>query len=175
MTDALSAVPRLRTDGASRAGRGVREDACDIARRQHADGYRRTLLQSQHACEDLIDDPSERDDAVAPVEQIRRSPHPDARLTRMSAGTGGALIVVPYRSALVTAMHSRVEARVGDWLEARGIHGEPARRGQIVEVLGQPGHERYRVRWDEQHESIVFPADGVTVVRHGPTRPRRAR
>lgn len=75
----------------------------------------------------------------------------------------------------MTAKHSRVEARVGDWLEARGIHGEPARRGKIVEVLGQPGHEHYRVRWDEQHESIVFPADGVSVVRHGPTQPRRAR
>lgn len=75
----------------------------------------------------------------------------------------------------MTAKHSRVEARVGDWLEARGIHGEPARRGKIVEVLGQPGHEHYRVRWDDQHESIVFPADGVSVVRHGPTRPRQAR
>jgi Domain of unknown function (DUF1918) len=61
---------------------------------------------------------------------------------------------------------SRVEASVGDWLEARGIHGEPARRGEILEVIGQPGHKRYRVRWDEQHESIVFPADGVTVIPH---------
>ena len=58
-------------------------------------------------------------------------------------------------------------ARVGDWLEARGIHGEAAREGQIVEILGQPGHEHYRVRWDEQHESIVYPADGVKIVRHG--------
>jgi Domain of unknown function (DUF1918) len=75
----------------------------------------------------------------------------------------------------MTTKHSRVDAQVGDGLEARGIHGESARRGEILEVLGQPGHERYRVRWDEQHESIVFPADGVSVVRHGPTRPRRAR
>ena len=56
------------------------------------------------------------------------------------------------------------DAQVGDWLEAYGIHGEPARRGQIVEILGGPGHEHYQVRWDERHESIVFPADGVHII-----------
>jgi hypothetical protein len=55
-------------------------------------------------------------------------------------------------------------ARVGDLLEARSIHGEPARRGQIVEILGEPGHEHYKVHWDEQHESIVYPADGVEII-----------
>jgi hypothetical protein len=69
------------------------------------------------------------------------------------------------RSALITMKHSTAEARVGDWLEARRIHGEPVRRGEIVEILGGSGRERYRVRWDERHESIVYPADGVSVVR----------
>ncbi len=55
-------------------------------------------------------------------------------------------------------------AHAGDMLETRGIHGEPTRRGEILEILGEPGHEHYRVRWDEQHESIVYPADGVQVV-----------
>jgi hypothetical protein len=54
-------------------------------------------------------------------------------------------------------------AHVGDWIETRGLHGEPARRGQIVELLGREGHEHYRVRWDEQHESILYPADGVII------------
>jgi hypothetical protein len=57
------------------------------------------------------------------------------------------------------------EARAGDTIEVRAIHGEPSRRGEIVEVLGGPGHEHYRVRWDERHESIVYPADGVSVER----------
>ena len=57
-------------------------------------------------------------------------------------------------------------ARPGDWLEVRAIHGEPPRRGQIVAVLGAPGHEHYRVRWDEEHESIFYPADGVAVIPH---------
>ena len=55
-------------------------------------------------------------------------------------------------------------ARAGDLLEAKGIHGEAARHGEILEILGEPGHEHYRVRWDEQHESIVYPADGVRVI-----------
>jgi hypothetical protein len=74
----------------------------------------------------------------------------------------------------MTATHTTVHARAGDWLEARGIHGGPGRRGQILEILGRPGHERYRMRWDEQHESIFFPADGVSVVRHGESRSRHA-
>jgi hypothetical protein len=66
--------------------------------------------------------------------------------------------------ASMTAKKSAGPARIGDWLETRGIHGEPARRGEIIELLGEPGHEHYKVRWDEQHESIVYPADGVSVI-----------
>ncbi len=64
----------------------------------------------------------------------------------------------------MTSKSSGAPGRVGDRLEARGIHGEPARRGEIIEILGEPGHEHYKVRWDERHESIVFPADGVTII-----------
>jgi hypothetical protein len=56
------------------------------------------------------------------------------------------------------------EARVGDQVEARAIHGESPRRGEIVEVLGRAGHQHYRVRWDERHESILYPADGIVVI-----------
>jgi Domain of unknown function (DUF1918) len=55
-------------------------------------------------------------------------------------------------------------AAIGDRLEVRGLHGQPARCGEIVEVLGTAGHPRYRVRWEDGHESIVFPSDGVNVV-----------
>jgi uncharacterized protein DUF1918 len=51
-------------------------------------------------------------------------------------------------------------ARGGDWIEARGLHGQPSRRGEIVELLGSAGHEHYRVRWDERHASIVYSTDG---------------
>jgi Domain of unknown function (DUF1918) len=33
--------------------------------------------------------------------------------------------------------------------------------GLIVEILGAPGHEHYRVRWIDDHESIYYPADGA--------------
>ena len=64
---------------------------------------------------------------------------------------------------------AETNARPGDGIETRGVHGQAPRRGEIIEVLGREGHEHYRVRWDEQHESIVYPADGV-VVTPGPAR-----
>jgi hypothetical protein len=54
--------------------------------------------------------------------------------------------------------------RTGDWLEVHGLPGQPPRRGQILEVLGGPGHIHYRVRWDERHESIFYPSEGTHVV-----------
>ena len=71
--------------------------------------------------------------------------------------------------ACMSAKNTAAETRLGDWLETRGNRGEPARRGQIVEVLGESGHEHYQVRWEDWHESIVFPADGVRVIHR--TRP----
>lgn len=56
-------------------------------------------------------------------------------------------------------------ARPGDRLVARGLPGYETRHGEIIEVLGAPGHVHYRVRWDDEHESLFFPAsDGVHVV-----------
>ena len=43
--------------------------------------------------------------------------------------------------------------------------GEPERVGEILEVLGDPGHERFRVRWDDGHESIFSPSSDA-VIRH---------
>jgi hypothetical protein len=62
------------------------------------------------------------------------------------------------------AERARELAKAGDWVEAQGLPGKPTRCGEIVEVLGQPGHEHYRVRWDEQHESVLFPAEGVRIL-----------
>jgi Domain of unknown function (DUF1918) len=49
---------------------------------------------------------------------------------------------------------STLHARKGDWIEVNMVGGGSSRRGQILEVLGAPGHEHFRVRWDEQHESL---------------------
>jgi hypothetical protein len=65
-------------------------------------------------------------------------------------------------------------AHAGDWIEVRGLPGAPSREGQILEVLGRPGHEHFRVRWDEAHESICFPTEGAAIV-HPPSRGGRRR
>ena len=56
-------------------------------------------------------------------------------------------------------------ARPGDWIEVHTIGGGPPRRGQVLEVLGRGRHERFRVRWDEKHESIHYPGGGTIVER----------
>lgn len=54
---------------------------------------------------------------------------------------------------------SPAEAVAGDWIEVDGTGGASPRRGVILDVLGSGPHERFRVRWDEQHESLFYPAE----------------
>jgi Domain of unknown function (DUF1918) len=35
----------------------------------------------------------------------------------------------------------------------------------IVEVLGDEGHERFRCRWEDGHESVFFPGEDAVVRR----------
>ncbi len=61
-----------------------------------------------------------------------------------------------------TARHPRR----GDFVDVTGHRvGEPARSGKILDVLGEEGHRHYRVRWQDGHESIVYPGSD-TIVRH---------
>ena len=53
------------------------------------------------------------------------------------------------------------------WIDRRAV-GQQPRVGEIVEVLGEPGHVRYRVRWEDGRETVVYPGPGVT-----PKRQRR--
>ena len=63
-----------------------------------------------------------------------------------------------------TRVEQDSRARAGDWIV---VHphtlGEHERTGLILEVLGEPGDERYRVRWDEEHESIFYPGSDATI------------
>ena len=56
-------------------------------------------------------------------------------------------------------------ARPGDWIQVHVIGGGPPRRGQVLEVMGRGRHERFRVRWDEKHESIHYPSEGTILER----------
>lgn len=58
----------------------------------------------------------------------------------------------------------RFRAEPGDWVVVHGhAVGKPEREGEILEVLGEPGHERYRVRWDEEHESVFYPGSDASI------------
>ena len=56
---------------------------------------------------------------------------------------------------------------VGDVIVVEGHRvGEGRRTGEILEILGSPGHEHYRVRWEDGRETIFYPG-GDVVVHHG--------
>ena len=59
-----------------------------------------------------------------------------------------------------------LQARIGDEIVVDGLHhGEPPRRGEIIEVLGEPEVTHYRVRWDDNgHVSIFFPGTTSHVI-----------
>jgi hypothetical protein len=44
-----------------------------------------------------------------------------------------------------------------------------ARHGVVEEVVHGDPHPRYRIRWDDGHESIYTPADGALRLAHTAT------
>jgi hypothetical protein len=63
----------------------------------------------------------------------------------------------------------------GDVVEVHGHRvGEAPRLGEVLEVMGEPGHEHYRVRWEDGHESILYPSSDA-IVRPRSKAGRRAR
>jgi tetrahydromethanopterin:alpha-L-glutamate ligase len=56
--------------------------------------------------------------------------------------------------------------RPGDEIVITGhAVGSAPRTAVILEVLGDPGHERFRVRWEDDHESIYFPGEDAVIRR----------
>ncbi len=51
----------------------------------------------------------------------------------------------------------------GDWIEEPSTDGSRPQHGLILEVLGSGPHTHYRVRWDEEHESIHYPSESVRI------------
>jgi hypothetical protein len=43
--------------------------------------------------------------------------------------------------------------------------GESRRLGEILQVLGQPNHPHYRVRWDDGRETVFYPSNDATIQR----------
>jgi hypothetical protein len=56
-------------------------------------------------------------------------------------------------------------AMVGDGLEIDSVEvGIAPRRGTILEVRGESGHEHYQVRWEDGHESVFYPSSTAHVI-----------
>jgi prolyl-tRNA editing enzyme YbaK/EbsC (Cys-tRNA(Pro) deacylase) len=56
---------------------------------------------------------------------------------------------------------------VGDVIVVGGHYvGSERTMGEILEIRGEPEHERYRIRWEDGHESIFHPADGEATIHH---------
>jgi hypothetical protein len=69
-----------------------------------------------------------------------------------------------------------MKATVGDRIIIMGHHvGEPARDGEILEVLGPKGEPPYRVRWEETGEVVLFIPGPDATVQHFDHGKRRAR
>jgi hypothetical protein len=63
-------------------------------------------------------------------------------------------------------------AQVGDLIVITGHRvGEAEQIGEILEVLGEPPDERYRVRWGDDHESVFYPGSDATIRRATHRRP----
>jgi len=72
------------------------------------------------------------------------------------------------RKAMSGSRAALASAQPGDWLEVDAIPGAEPRRGEIAEVLGSGPHLHFRVRWDEGHESLLYPApEGGVIVHRG--------
>jgi Domain of unknown function (DUF1918) len=60
----------------------------------------------------------------------------------------------------MTEPRKSVAVRPGDIVEVHGHWvGDRPRLGEVLELLGTPDHRHYRVRWEDEHESIFYPSN----------------
>jgi RimK family alpha-L-glutamate ligase len=96
--------------------------------------------------------------------------------TRMPAADEGATMAVhDEKEETMVKTVKGTPAQPGDEILITGhAVGDAPKAATIVEVMGEPGHQRFRVRWEDGHESIFFPGDDA-VIRHPVKRRSRAK
>jgi Domain of unknown function (DUF1918)/Cation transporting ATPase, C-terminus len=98
--------------------------------------------------------------------QLRGKPQQESGRAPMARAPLGSMLGVSSHRKENTVGEAKQAfcAKPGDWIVVHGKRvGEPGRTGLILEVLGEPDHEHYRVRWDEEHESIFYPGSDATI------------
>jgi len=61
-------------------------------------------------------------------------------------------------------MEPNRQTHPGDVIAIHGHRvGEAERLGEVLEVLGEPGHEHMRVRWEDGHESVFYPSSDAVI------------
>ena len=54
--------------------------------------------------------------------------------------------------------------QIGDLVVIEGHRvGQGQRIGEVLEVLGEPGHEHYRVRWEDERETVFYPSNDAII------------
>ena len=84
----------------------------------------------------------------------------------MAAGLRPGKLAMSDERRLQVSVRAQTPARArpGDIVEVHGHRvGEAHRLGEILEVIGEPDHAHYRVRWEDDHESLFYPSNDATV------------
>jgi hypothetical protein len=65
-----------------------------------------------------------------------------------------------------------MKAEVGDQITIDGSHqGDLPKKGEVLEVREHGDVRHYRVRWDDGHEGLYYPANGFHSMHPGSPRP----
>ncbi len=67
-------------------------------------------------------------------------------------------------ACIVVTTNDAIRGQPGDLVIVEGHRvGESPRLGEILEALGAPGHEHYRVRWEDGRETVYYPSSDATI------------
>jgi hypothetical protein len=70
------------------------------------------------------------------------------------------------RRDMGTQSVTKAGAEVGDILVIAGHQvGGVQQLAEILEVVGEPGHEHFRVRWEDGRETTIYPGSDASVHR----------
>ena len=59
-----------------------------------------------------------------------------------------------------------MQVKTGDRIAIESEHvGDGLREGRVLDVIGSGDGVHYRVKWDDGHETVVFPTAGsITII-----------